>query len=74
MSWHCNGRRRDARPQIEASLQRKSAATHVFVCGLKGMESGVEEALGDVCRAVSLNWCALRSAMQTDGRLQIEPY
>ena len=25
--------------------------THVYICGLKGMESGVDEAFADVCRA-----------------------
>jgi benzoyl-CoA 2,3-epoxidase subunit A len=52
----------------------KAPSTHVFVCGLKGMESGVEEAFFDVCRARSLDWSALKSAMQAGGRLQMETY
>ena len=31
-----------------------SSSTHIFVCGLKGMEGGVEEAFADVCRAQSI--------------------
>jgi benzoyl-CoA 2,3-epoxidase subunit A len=52
----------------------QSPSTHVFVCGLKGMEGGVEDALDDVCRARSLDWQALRGAMQAEGRLQMETY
>ena len=27
--------------------------THIYVCGLKGMEQGVDSALDDICRAPS---------------------
>lgn len=52
----------------------KDPATHVFICGLKGMESGVEEAFDDVCRSVSLDWSALKAEMQQTGRYQVETY
>ena len=32
-----------------------SPTTHVYICGLKGMETGVDEAFADVCRGVSLD-------------------
>ena len=35
--------------QIAALL--RDDKTHVYICGLKGMESGVDEAFADACRA-----------------------
>jgi benzoyl-CoA 2,3-dioxygenase component A len=52
----------------------EAASTHVFVCGLKGMEGGVENALAEVSRARSLDWPALRGSMRAEGRLQMETY
>jgi benzoyl-CoA 2,3-dioxygenase component A len=50
------------------------AHTHVYICGLKGMESGVDEAFADVCRGASLDWAALKTAMREDGRYHVETY
>jgi len=52
----------------------KDANTHVYVCGLKGMESGVNEAFADVCRGASVDWAALRVAMREAGRYHVETY
>jgi len=51
-----------------------SAATHVFICGLKGMEAGVEEALADVCRKHGLDWAKLKPEMRGQGRYHVETY
>ena len=48
--------------------------THVYVCGLKGMESGVNEAFADVCRGASVDWAALRVTMREAGRYHVETY
>ncbi|MDB5574697.1 MAG: benzoyl-CoA 2,3-epoxidase subunit BoxA [Tardiphaga sp.] len=48
--------------------------THVYICGLKGMESGVDEAFADVCRAASLDWTALKPSMRDSGRYHVETY
>jgi benzoyl-CoA 2,3-epoxidase subunit A len=48
--------------------------THVYVCGLKGMESGVNEAFADVCRGASIDWAVLRVAMREAGRYHVETY
>jgi benzoyl-CoA 2,3-epoxidase subunit A len=48
--------------------------THVYVCGLKGMESGVNEAFADVCRGASVDWAALRVTMREVGRYHVETY
>ena len=49
-------------------------ATHVYICGLKGMESGVDEAFADVCRGASLDWATLKPAMRDSGRYHVETY
>ncbi|HVO87085.1 MAG TPA: benzoyl-CoA 2,3-epoxidase subunit BoxA [Casimicrobiaceae bacterium] len=48
--------------------------THVYVCGLKGMEAGVLDALSRVCRSNDLNWEALLPTLRDEGRLHIETY
>jgi benzoyl-CoA 2,3-epoxidase subunit A len=51
-----------------------SAATHIYVCGLKGMEQGVDSALDDICRGADLKWHELRDAMRAEGRYHVETY
>ena len=48
--------------------------THVYICGLKGMESGVDEAFADVCRGAAIDWKALKAAMREAGRYHVETY
>lgn len=48
--------------------------THVFICGLKGMETGVDEALADICRGAGLDWDTLKPAMRESGRYHVETY
>jgi benzoyl-CoA 2,3-dioxygenase component A len=52
----------------------KDANTHVYICGLKGMETGVDEAFADVCRGASTEWTALKAAMRETGRYHVETY
>jgi benzoyl-CoA 2,3-dioxygenase component A len=52
----------------------KDEATHVYVCGLKGMEAGVLEALRDVSSTHGIDWPALHGRMKTEGRLHFETY
>jgi benzoyl-CoA 2,3-dioxygenase component A len=47
---------------------------HIFICGLKGMESGVEEALSDIGRAHGIDWKSLKGTMRTEGRYHVETY
>jgi benzoyl-CoA 2,3-dioxygenase component A len=56
-----------------AALLRE-AGTHVYICGLKGMESGVDEAFADICRAASVDWAALKAEMRGNGRYHVETY
>lgn len=48
--------------------------SYVYVCGLKGMEAGVEEAFRDVCRQYHLDWDALRPQLLQHNRLHVETY
>jgi len=52
----------------------KSDRTHVYLCGLKGMETGVDEAFADICRGAGLDWPALRADMRAAGRYHVETY
>jgi len=51
-----------------------SAHTHIYICGLKDMETGVEEALADICRKHGQDWARLKPEMRTSGRYHVETY
>ena len=48
--------------------------THIYICGLKDMESGVEEALADIARKHGLDWSAIKPSMRLSGRYHVETY
>jgi benzoyl-CoA 2,3-dioxygenase component A len=48
--------------------------TFVYICGLKGMETGVDEALRDACRMHGLDWNALKPTLRSTGRYHVETY
>jgi benzoyl-CoA 2,3-epoxidase subunit A len=52
----------------------KSPATHMYICGLKDMETGVDEALADICRKHGLDWTKLKPEMRASGRFHVETY
>jgi len=47
---------------------------YVYICGLKGMESGVDEAFRDACRTHGEDWDALLPALRGNGRYHVETY
>ncbi len=47
---------------------------YIYICGLKGMESGVVEAFREVCRTHGLDWDALKPQLVAQSRLHIETY
>lgn len=51
-----------------------SGDTYIYICGLKGMETGVMEALRDNCSAVGMDWPSLHSKMVREGRFHVETY
>ena len=48
--------------------------THIYVCGLRGMEAGVEQAFVGVAESVGLSWEALRETLRAEGRYHVETY
>ena len=48
--------------------------TFVYVCGLKGMEAGVLDALREACALAGLEWTALHSRLVDEGRFHVETY
>jgi benzoyl-CoA 2,3-dioxygenase component A len=48
--------------------------TYIYICGLKGMETGVMEALREICNAHALDWPALHAQMVGQGRFHVETY
>ena len=60
------------KPNVAALMN--DPRTHVYICGLKGMESGVDEAFADVCRGAAIDWAPLKAAMREDGRYHVETY
>ncbi len=47
---------------------------HIYICGLKGMEEGVERALTNIAESMGQQWTALRDVMREEGRYHVETY
>ena len=56
-----------------AALVQKPT-THVYLCGLRGMETGVEESFAAICKEHNLDWTSIRAKMREEGRFHIETY
>ena len=56
-----------------ADLLRRDT-THIFVCGLRGLETGVEECFSEIGGRYDFVWADLRKAMLDDGRYHVETY
>ena len=48
--------------------------TFIYVCGLKGMEQGVDDAFRAACRQNGQDWDALRPKLRAEGRYHLETY
>jgi benzoyl-CoA 2,3-dioxygenase component A len=56
-----------------AALLRRPA-THIYLCGLRGLEDGVEQALTEIGAEHGIDWPALRAEMRGQGRYHAETY
>lgn len=56
-----------------AELLRRDT-THVYICGLRGMESGVEAAFNDICKEHAMSWQDCRARLRDEGRFHVETY
>lgn len=63
---------REERESIARWLSDPDA--YIYVCGLRAMERGVEEAFTDIADALGMRWSAVRDAMRAEGRYHIETY
>lgn len=57
---------------VAALLKDKN--TCIYVCGLKGMETGVLDVLRDTAIAHGMDWQALHADLKREGRLHLETY
>lgn len=48
--------------------------THTYMCGLKGMEDGIDEALSAEAQKYGVDWTEFRQQMKKDGRWHVETY
>ena len=48
--------------------------THVYMCGLRGMEPGIDEAMGTAAAAKGINWHELRPVLKKAERWHVETY
>jgi benzoyl-CoA 2,3-dioxygenase component A len=65
-------RLREARELIAPMLM--DGGTYIYVCGLKKMEAGVENAFDDIAKTAGFRWENVRDAMRTSGRYHVETY
>lgn len=48
--------------------------THTYMCGLKGMEDGIDEALSAVASKYGVEWKEFQRKMKKEGRWHVETY
>ena len=48
--------------------------THTYICGLKGMEDGIDEALGAAAAKHDVDWEEYRKGMKKEDRWHVETY
>ena len=47
---------------------------YIYICGLKGMEAGVNEAFADVCRTRGMDWGNVLGELKQASRYHVETY
>jgi len=48
--------------------------THIYLCGLRGMEPGIDEAMTVAAAAKGINWAELRPQLKKQDRWHVETY
>ncbi len=48
--------------------------THIYICGLRDMEEGVDSAFAEIAGDIGQSWSELRDTMREDGRYHVETY
>ena len=52
----------------------KNPDTHVYICGLRGMEPGIDKAMTAAAAAKGLDWSELRPQLKREDRWHVETY
>jgi benzoyl-CoA 2,3-dioxygenase component A len=52
----------------------KDPKTYIYICGLRGMEEGVEKAFANIIESEGIQWLSLKDTMREDGRYHVETY
>ncbi len=58
----------------EVAEMLQDPKTHIYICGLRGMEEGVEQAFTNIAESFGEQWSALRDTMREEGRYHVETY
>ena len=58
----------------EVAEMLQDPKTHIYICGLRGMEKGVEQAFTNIAESFGEQWSALRDTMREEGRYHVETY
>lgn len=58
----------------EIANMLKDSNTHIYICGLRGMEEGVGKALTDIANGIGCDWKKMRDSMREQGRYHVETY
>jgi len=58
--------------KIQALLQ--DPQTHIYICGLRGMEEGVNSAFEKITESMGQQWSSLRDQLREQGRFHVETY
>ena len=48
--------------------------TYIYICGLRGMEEGVEKSFSDIAEKLGQSWINVRDTMREAGRYHVETY
>ena len=59
---------------VDLATLLKRESTYIYVCGLRGMEAGVEGAFESICREHSISWESCRAKLRQEGRFHVETY
>ena len=52
----------------------KDPKSHIYICGLREMETGVEAALSQISETFGREWSELKDALRSEGRFHVETY
>ena len=63
---------RERAEKVAAMLRDENC--YIYICGLKGMEAGVNEAFAKVCRAHGMDWNTVLGGLKQTSRYHVETY